>query len=461
MKPIIRQLELKLSPEQVFAAIQRQRPCFWLDSSLEHAQYGTWSYLGFNPFLQIRFRNGWFQLAGKSRETLFTKKPLSTLREYLSAFKPLSLEPEFPFLGGAVGYLGYELGNYLEKLPFRRKDDLELPELAFDLYQFVLGFHHPSSTWYLLGAEGAGLPLKHGHFLDKFLRMLDQTARRPEEKIFSNRVSSNFRKAEYFRALRKAKRYIASGDIYQVNLTQRFCSEYEGGPEALYCRLRRTNPAAYAGALLYPEFSILSSSPELYLRARGREAITRPIKGTRPRGNTPAEDERLKAELLRSDKDRAELVMIVDLERNDLGRVCDYGTVRVAGFPELESYSRVHHLVATVCGRLNPGRDIFDLLRASFPGGSITGAPKVRAMEIIDELEPHARGPYTGAIGWIGFSGNLELNVAIRIITLKNGMAYFPAGGGIVADSEPELEYQESWNKARALWEALSGSGER
>ncbi len=458
MKQIIKQLALKSEPEQVFAGIQGRGPCFWLDSSLLDERSGTWSYLGFEPFLKIRFRSGEFLIEGKSQERFRSLRPLSVLREYLSAFETRRDDPDFPFLGGGVGYFGYELGNYLEKIPFRRTDDLNLPELAFDLYQFVLGFHHPSGTWYLLGIEDDGLPLRNDLYLDNFSRMAGQAGENPEQGVFSERVASDFSKEQYFSALLQAKEYIRNGDIYQVNLTQRFCSEYPGGVEGLYRRLRRINPGAYAGVLRYPDFSILSSSPELYLRARGREVITRPIKGTRPRGKTREEDEQLKSGLLRSEKDLAELTMIVDLERNDLGRVCDYGSVTVSGYPELETYSRVHHLTATISGKLAQGKNIYDLIRASFPGGSITGAPKVRAMEIIDGLEPHARGPYTGSIGWIGFNGNMELNIAIRIIILKDQSAYFPAGGGIVADSDPELEYQESWIKALALWEALSGT---
>jgi len=457
MKPIIKPLELKLGAEQVFAKIQQHRPCFWLDSAMTHPQRGAWSYLGFNPFLKIRFRSGWFEVDGIRQESFASQSPIPVLRKYLSEFQIPAPDPQFPFSGGTVGYLGYELGNYLERIPFQRTDDLKLFELCFDFYQFALGFHHPSASWYLLGIEDDGLDLDTENYLGQLLKILERDQTDFAEEKFSDYVQSNFSRQTYFQALLKAQEYIRAGDIYQVNLTQRFNSGYQGDPYHLYQRLRRLNPASYAGALLYPQFAILSSSPELFLRVRDREVITRPIKGTRPRGNTSEEDEKLKTELLASEKDLAELAMIVDLERNDLGRVCDYGSVKVLGFPEPETYSRVHHLVATVFGKLAKGKDVFDLLRASFPGGSITGAPKVRAMEIIDELEPNARGPYTGSLGWIGFSGNLELNIAIRIILLKNGRAYFPAGGGIVYDSDPELEYQESWTKAKALWEALSG----
>ncbi len=455
MKLVIQPLRMALSPEQVFEKISSFPPCFWLDSSLEHSRYGTWSYLGFLPFLSLRFRKGRFFIFGEEERVVETFKPLKLLRQYFSRYQFFDGAGEFPFFSGGVGYFSYELGNYFERIPFTREDDLGLDELRLDFYQFILGYHHPEQKWYLLGLEGEEFPEKQNDFLDKLWRALEQK-REGSEEFFSEQVQSVIDYSSYCRAVQRAREYIIKGDIYQVNFTQRFYARYLGDAFSLYSRLRRFNPGAYAGVLLYPDFGVLSSSPELFLRVRGREIITRPIKGTRARGKTQEEDEKIKKELLESEKDLAELAMIVDLERNDLGRVCDYGSVEVLGYPELESYSRVHHLVATVRGELAEGRDIFDLIRASFPGGSITGAPKIRAMEIIDELEPVVRGVYTGSIGWLGFNQNLELNIAIRVIILKDGFAYFPAGGGIVYDSDPELEYEESWVKALALWEALS-----
>jgi len=457
MKSIIKTIELNHSPEQVFARIQKQKPCFWLDSAIEHPERGIWSYLGFNPFLKIRFHNSILQVSGIREEELKTRNPLKELRNYFLEWKMPQIDPRFPFLSGGVGYLGYEMGNYIERLPFTRKDDLLLPEMALNFYQFILGFHHPESRWYLLGFEDSKLGKSAEEFEYALGEIMDADEGEFAGEFFSEKLESNLSRQEYINAVLRAKEYIRSGDIYQVNFTQRFSSAYGGSAFALYQRLRRQNPGCYAGVWLEPEFSILSSSPELFLRVRGNDVLTRPIKGTRPRGKTSEDDEKQRTELLNSEKDLAELAMIVDLERNDLGRVCDYGSVKVLGYPELESYSRVHHLIATVSGKLAQGKDIFDLLRATFPGGSITGAPKIRAMEIIDELEPNTRGPYTGSLGWISFSGNMELNIAIRIIILKNRFAYFPAGGGIVYDSDPDSEYEESWTKALALWEALSG----
>ena len=253
----------------------------------------------------------------------------------------------------------------------------------------------------------------------------------------------------------RAREYIAAGDIYQVNLSQRFHTRCALDPLEIYTRLRASSPAPYSALLGMGARSVVSSSPELFLHSDGRRVVTRPIKGTRPRGATPGEDDRLRTELMASPKDDAELAMIVDLERNDLGRVCEYGSVRVATAKELETHPTIHHLVATVEGRLRRGAGPVDLLRATFPGGSVTGAPKIRAMEIIDELEPTRRAAYTGAIGWIGFDGRVGLSVAIRIVEKHGEDLWFQTGGAIVADSEPEREFDETLVKATGIIRAL------
>jgi para-aminobenzoate synthetase component 1 len=267
---------------------------------------------------------------------------------------------------------------------------------------------------------------------------------------------ANFTRDEYLAAIQRCKDYIAAGDIFQVNLSQRFQATTGLSPHELYRRLRTVNPAPYACFQdLGDGMAVVSSSPELFLRVRGRHVVTRPIKGTRRRGQTDAEDAQLREELLRSAKDDAELTMIIDLERNDLGRVCSYGSVRVTERKALESFPTVHHLVGTVEGTLHGRYDLVDLLKATFPGGSITGAPKIRAMEIIDELEPTKRSLYTGAIGCFGFNGNADLNIAIRTFLMNGRNVYFQVGGGIVADSELEAEYDETIHKARGLFESL------
>jgi para-aminobenzoate synthetase component 1 len=271
---------------------------------------------------------------------------------------------------------------------------------------------------------------------------------------------SNFTRRGYLEAVRRVKEYILAGDIYQANLSQRFQAPLREHPWMLYRRLRRLNAAPFSAYFNLVQAQVCSSSPERFLRGDGVRVETRPIKGTRPRSPDPGEDRRLAEELAASPKDRAELSMIVDLERNDLGRVCSYGSVRVEEHAVIEHYATVHHLVSTVTGELHEGKDVVDLLRASFPGGSITGAPKIRAMEIIDELEPHARSVYTGSIGYLGYDGGFDLNVAIRTVIVKGNTAYFQVGGGIVADSVPEDEYQETLDKGKAIFQALSGMEE-
>jgi para-aminobenzoate synthetase component 1 len=273
----------------------------------------------------------------------------------------------------------------------------------------------------------------------------------------TKKLKSNFSKSDYIKTIEKAKRYIRKGDIYQVNISQRFETEIDSSPENLYLRLRSVSPAPFASYLGFGDISVMSSSPERFLLKRGGYIETRPIKGTRPRGTSAASDLLLEHELKKSVKDNAEHIMIVDLERNDLGRICDYGTVLPSESAVVEKYSNVSHLVSTVKGKLRREVDPIDCFLAAFPGGSITGAPKVRSMEIIEELENVKRSIYTGAIGYISFDGNMDTSIAIRTLVAKNNKAYFSVGGGIVADSDPESEYQETLDKAAGIFQALGG----
>ena len=281
-------------------------------------------------------------------------------------------------------------------------------------------------------------------------KSFDQAASKPVN------LRSNFTHERYLEAVQKARDYIIAGDIFQVNISQRFEADMPLPPYELYRRLRKINPAPFASYLNFDGVTLVSASPERFLRLSGDRVETRPIKGTRPRGKDPARDEALAQELVNSFKDKAEHVMIVDLERNDIGRVCRFGTVRVSELMALEKYATVFHLTSTVEGRLRPGKNAVDLLKATFPGGSISGAPKVRSIEIIDELEPTRRSVYTGSIGYLSFDGGLDLNIVIRTILVKDGKAYFQVGGAVVYDSDPEAEYVETLDKARALIQALS-----
>ena len=331
--------------------------------------------------------------------------------------------------GTAVGYLGYELHRFLEDSPISAADDIGLPDHWLGLYDKAIVFdHHPHTAVHFIGNTPARADL-----------------------------ISSFSKPEYIQSVKRVKEYIAAGDVYQVNLSQRFSTTLEMDPWDLYLLLRERNPAPYAAYINAGDFQLISSSPECFLTLDpiSRRVVTKPIKGTRPRSTDPAEDQRLAQELESSAKDMAENIMIVDLERNDLGRVCEFGSVSVPELAMIESYPTVHHLVSTVTGRLRDDCDVVDLLTATFPGGSITGAPKIRAMEIIAELEPVRRGVYTGSIGCLGFDGSVNLNIAIRTAVVKDGMCHFHVGGGIVADSDPEAEYQETLDKGRAFLEVL------
>jgi len=390
--------------------------------------------------------------------------------------------PPLPFVGGWIGFLAYEAGCYIESLPASAIRDIDLPVARFAFYPAAAIHDAHTGSWTLVAAQtaaGAECPgdRRPADRLAFYQHLLIEAAgldqENPPPAPPPSAEDHNLSVDEYLRMVQAAREYIAAGDIFQVNLARRETLTLREPPVNTYLRLRRANPGAYAAFLAWGDLAtgmptprlraILCSSPELFLQLdRQGRVVTRPIKGTRPRSPDPRLDQALRAELAASPKDRAELAMIVDLERNDLGRVCAYGSVRVLCPPdsparpyELESHATVHHLVATVTGRLAPGRSRIDLLRACFPGGSITGAPKVRAMEIIDELEPTQRSVYTGAIGWLGLDGSMMLNIAIRTLIVDAGCIHLHAGGGIVADSQPLAEYEETAAKAEGMRVAL------
>ncbi|MCL5070967.1 MAG: aminodeoxychorismate synthase component I, partial [Actinobacteria bacterium] len=386
------------------------------------------------------------------------------------------------FTGGFIGYFSYELKNYMEKLPQSARDDLKVPVFYLIYYSELLAYSHDESRWFLINnfeAEDESSSLSENiisHMdnkrleIEKLLSFLKQEGKTNEKNKTINELIaakygsknskalnliSNIKKPDYLKAVLKAKRYIHDGDIYQMNMTQRFECSLEVEPYDLYYILRQKNAAPFSAYLSFPELKIGTSPPERFLFLKNEIIETRPIKGTRPRGRNTEQDLMYAAELKESIKDRAELNMIVDLERNDLGKFCRYGTVKVKEHAVVEKYAKVFHLVSTVTGKVQKGYDIADILKAVFPGGSITGAPKIRAMEIIDELEPTTRGIYTGAIGYIGNDMTMDLNIAIRTFIIKGSKFYYNVGGGIVEDSNPESEYLETLDKGLALKETL------
>ncbi len=464
MKPLIEQIPLPLPPLQAFENLKDRPFCFFLDSAMDPPKLGRFSFMGSDPFLVLRSRGKTISIEGPRGRRTIQANPFDTLREALERYRTDTPGP-VPFGGGAVGYFSYDLCHFIEKLPSRAVDDLRLPECYLALYDAVIGYDLQDQRAYVISTgfpETGEAQNRRAHLRLAELKeaatgspgAIVSPARFEGRPVGSN-LKSGFSHDGYLHAVDRAREYIISGDIFQVNLSQRFEAGLDIPAFELYRRVRALNPAPFAAYLGFEGVNVASASPERFLRLQGDQVETRPIKGTRPRGRTPVEDAALARELLTSAKDRAENIMIVDLERNDLGRVCRFGSVRVTEKAILETYPTVFHLTSTVVGKLMPGKNSIDLLKASFPGGSITGAPKVRAMEIIDELEPVKRNVYTGCIGYIGFNGDMDLNIAIRTFLVKNSKAYFQVGGGIVYDSEPEAEYRETLDKARALFEAL------
>lgn len=452
-----------LSPPQLFHKFVDSRYSFLLESGGSVSDFSRYSFLGSEPFLVFKSKGKQIEICEGDHSQRFWGDPFDVLKMLISQYN-LASSGHSPFPGGAVGYFGYDLCHFVEKLPRNSFDDLQLPDCYLGFYDLVVTFDHLTGRLFI---SSSGLPEKEAGRrrerakwrLEETLDILNKASREDfsvgEEHNIAE-ISSNFSRPAYLDAVERAKEYIRAGDIFQVNLSQRFVCSRMALSFIIYEKLRRINPAPFASFLNFPELAIVSASPERFLRISGRKVQTRPIKGTRPRGRDSLEDKELARELLESEKDKAELIMIVDLERNDLGRVCEYGSVRVPKLITLETYPTVFHLVSTVEGVLKEDKDHIDCLRACFPGGSITGAPKIRAMEIIDELEPNQRGVYTGSIGYIGFNGETDLNIVIRTMVMTGEKIYFHAGGGIVADSDPAIEYEETLHKAKALIKTLT-----
>ncbi len=461
-----------VDPLAALAAGRGHRHPVLLLSGLPGHPASRFSILSWDPTVVAAVRDGeatlrWDKESGRAPETRAARDPFDLLRALAPAGAVRRAEG-LPFCGGAIGYLGYGLRRSIESLPAAPPDPLGQPDAWFGLYDAAAVFDHLERRVVLVAA-GLGTQdqsQREARALGRLAQLravLEKAARAPagagapgapprrEALVMTPR-------REYLERVERALRYIAAGDIYQVNLSHRIECPFDGDPIDLFGDLARRNPAPFAAYLDAGEFQVVSASPERFLRLRDGRALSSPIKGTRPRGDTAAEDERLGRELLVSRKDRAENVMIADLVRNDLGRVCVPGSVRVETLCGLESFATVHHLVSTVAGRLRPDRDRIDLLRALFPGGSMTGAPKVRAMEVIDELDGEERGIYSGSIGYLSLDGGADFSIVIRTIVLSAGRAHLRVGGGIVADSDPRAEHRETLDKARALLDVLGAT---
>ncbi len=464
--PLIEPLLTSLKAPQAFALFKDEPYAFFLDSGMDPQRLGRYSFIGGWPFLVITSRGRKITVDFQGRKETIESNPFDVLDAWLRRYRLDASPLPVPFAGGAVGYLGYDLCHFIERLPGRAAADIDLPDCYFAFYDVVLAYDHLDDRAYVISTgfpeetEERRLLTARERLSEVKQRLIRPALLRRTEVIPSGvpalRLRSNFTRDAYIRAVVRAREYICAGDIFQVNLSQRFEAELPVSPYELHRRIRGINPAPFGAYLdMGGGRAVVSASPERFLKLSGDMVETRPIKGTRPRGKNPRQDAALAKELVDSIKDRAENVMIVDLERNDLGRVCRYGSVKVTELAILETFPTVFHLTSTVVGQLTPDKTGIDLLKASFPGGSITGAPKVRSMEIIDELEPTRRSVYTGALGYLGFNGDLDLNIVIRTFLISGRKVYFQVGGGIVYDSEPAAEYQETLDKAKALFMAL------
>jgi aminodeoxychorismate synthase component I len=469
-------LTLPAPPGDPLAWFRRQaRPgpaSFLLESGKGPARTGRYSFFGSDPYLVLTGRGTRYELTTRDRTVAMEGSPFAALAGLMRNARLARPEGLPPFLGGAVGILSYDAARWFENIPSLAEDDVAFPDLAFAFYELTTAYDHVTRRMHLVFVPSPERLI--GESRDKLYRegcerlaelRARMTSATPDERDpppgNALEIIPDQSRADYVRRVGQCQDYIRAGDIYQANLSHRFTipgPDAGRSPTSLYARLRSVNPSPFAGLLTFGEVSVVSSSPERLIALRGRLAETRPIAGTRPRGGTPERDRALGLELLGNAKERAEHVMLVDLERNDLGRVCRYGSVRVDEFMVLERYSHVTHIVSNVTGVLRDGYDAFDVVRAVFPGGTITGVPKIRCMEIIEELEPVRRGPYTGSFGYFSWTGDADLNIIIRTLLLVRGRGYLQVGAGIVADSHPEREYEETLHKAEAVMRALRPS---
>jgi anthranilate synthase component 1 len=443
---------------------------FLFESTEKNDVSGRFSFVGVDPrvVLQSYGREVRIIEHGNERRLEMSSDPVEQVQNLMARYQFVS-RPELPrFAGGAVGFIGYEaIHSFEPKIPFAQRDDLHLPEALFMIPGALLVFDHRLRSLKIIVNTFLGdgsLEQVHARAVECLASIKQQLAQPVDLRLVpilehaeQPLPRSNFSREEFEHAVKRAKEYIAAGDVFQVVLSQRFESPFAGEPLDFYRCLRFINPSPYMFCLNFgTEFSLVGSSPEMHVRLAGDTVEIRPIAGTRARGLTPEEDEANAAQLLGDPKERAEHIMLVDLARNDVGRVADFGSVRVTEFMQIERYSHVMHIVSNIVGHLRGGCSAFDAVRATFPAGTVSGAPKIRAMQIISELEKTRRGCYAGAIGYFGFDGNVDSCIALRCAVLKNGKAYFQAGAGIVAESDPDAEYQETVNKARAMAKALS-----
>jgi anthranilate synthase component 1 len=471
--PVVKRLLADMeTPIRIFQRYAQRECAFLLESVEGGSQWARYSFIGTDPFMMISGKKGEIVLEQGGQKQLMKGKPVEELKALLRSYRSPKLDDLPPFTGGAIGFFGYDLLQYYEKLPAHQVDDLGMDDIRFMFCDTVIVFDHVKQQILLVG----NVHVKEGDSDEAIRKTYDEVDRRLEEiagqlheqgprenvngrsipsDIDLGEIKSNMTKEQYMANVRQAQEYIRAGDIFQVVLSQRFHIETEVSPLHVYRVLRTLNPSPYMYYLKMHEEIIVGTSPEALVKVDGNKVGTRPIAGTRPRGADEAEDSRLAAELLADEKERAEHLMLVDLGRNDLGRVSAFGSVKCDSFMEIEKYSHVMHMVSNVSGTLRDDKDFFDAFLSCLPAGTVSGAPKLRAMEIIAEMEREARGAYAGAIGYLGFNANMDSCITIRTIIFRKGKAYVQAGAGIVWDSVPEKEYEETVNKAKALLKSI------
>lgn len=469
--PVFRELPADLdTPVSVFLKLRGSSPAFLLESVERGESLGRYSFIGTDPSITLEAREKEAIIRQKGSEERIAlgppfvgPDPLHLIQKILSQHR-VAKTPGLPrFFGGAVGYLSYDMVRFFEKLPNYAQDELGLPDCLFFFTDTLVVFDHVQHKMKIVSNASVNSrpEIAYKEALEKIEAVVSRLKKPlpyeplPAETAKSSPSVSNFTPGEFASKVEAAKEYIAAGDAFQIVLSQRLRRTTSASPFSVYRSLRMLNPSPYMFFLDCGDFQLIGSSPEMLVKLEEGKAETRPIAGTRPRGATEEEDAKLSAELLADPKERAEHVMLVDLGRNDLGRVCRYGGVKVPMFMGIEKYSHVIHIVSSVAGDMKEGEDAFSLLRACFPAGTVSGAPKIRAMEIINELEGTKRGPYAGAVGYFSYGGNMDTCITIRTIVMKGNTAYLQGGAGIVADSQPEREYQETLNKVAVLEKAL------
>lgn len=458
-----------LTPVSAYLRLaQGARYSFLLESVEGGEKIARYTFAGANPEEVFRYAAGACVLESANRMIWEERDPISFLREHMAKFRPVRVPGLPPLVAGAIGYFSYDMVRLIERLPKRLRDDIGLYDAMLMFYRGLIAFDHVQHRLWIVRnvyTDGPGkLRAKYNAAVQEIRRTREllqapvEGEKTPKETARKLKINSNFKRSEYLEVVRKSKQYIRAGDIFQVVISQRFSSKTKAHPFDVYRELRALNPSPYLFYLQLNDVHVVGSSPEMLVKVQGKDVFYRPIAGTRWRGKDEAEDLTLEREMLASEKERAEHIMLVDLGRNDLGRVCEYGSVKVEKLLTVERYSHVMHLVSSLRGHLRDDVDCFDALMACFPAGTVSGAPKVRAMEIIEELEKTRRGIYAGGILYLDFAGNLDSCIALRTMVIKNGVAHVQAGGGIVADSTPAGEFDESVNKSKALLRALEAA---